>query len=322
MWLLCVAVVLITWWRKLRFDQRSKSPTPTTEPGHSPKAAVTLLAGAYAVFSLWAFVAWYRKHPPLSRFRWGGDGWFGKSTYAGGSDKLGHAWATMSLARLGTVILTRLGGFSRLKSSLLSAAFSETLFTGVEVYDGFFYEFSFSDLTGDTSGAIMAVLLDNFPRLNELLGFRVQYEPSTMYWRHLRGVSRCKTGTCSRWNIAEDYSGQTYLLAFHAAGIDAVRNRIGPASRIVDFAIGFDTRGYKPNPDPDIPPARQRMSLGLALNAQGVFDYVLEDRTSNAARRGRTVLHGIFEVFNAPYGSIPLLSTTRNRLRRPDPPRS
>src|SRR5258706_9743783 len=108
----------------------------------------------------------------------------------------------MSLARLGTAMLDDWGGYDRRTASIISTALSEALFIGVEVKDGFFYEFSFSDATGDTLGALAALALDNFPRLDELFDFRVQYWPSTMYLRKVDGSSPCPSGGGVRWGIS------------------------------------------------------------------------------------------------------------------------
>src|SRR5207248_9045071 len=72
-----------------------KHAQPVDHEDHKVAAATTL-ASAYAVFIGWTYLAWYRKHHPLSQYKWGGDGWVGDQTYAGGADKLGHAWATLS----------------------------------------------------------------------------------------------------------------------------------------------------------------------------------------------------------------------------------
>ncbi|HEY0252694.1 MAG TPA: DUF2279 domain-containing protein, partial [Kofleriaceae bacterium] len=220
------------------------SADPEPDEDH-PVAAVATLAGAYTVFGGWMYVAWYRNHRDLDQFKWGGDGWLGSQTYAGGADKFGHAWSTMALARGGTELLAQWGGFDRLKASIVSTALSEALFIGVEVRDGFTFEFSFSDLTGDTLGAALAFALSNWPRLDELFDYRVQYFPSPIYLRKLDGSSSCPTGGCSRWNIAEDYSGQTYLLAFHLGGIHALRDaEYGSWTRFVDITAGFQSRDY------------------------------------------------------------------------------
>ena len=326
---ICLLFVLMAWFRMNREKEKERAKAKDAEtrdkPAH-PVAAVTTLSAAYVVFAAWTFVAWYRFHRPLARYRWGGDGWLGVKTYAGGADKFGHAWATMALARLGTYILTSVGGFRRGRASMVSAGLSEALFTGVEVNDGFMYEFSFSDLTGDSIGMVLALALDNSPRLRELFAYRVQYFPSRMYARKIAGTSPCPHSSCSRWNIAEDYSGQTYLAALHLGGIHAVRNKIGTASRFVDLAAGFQSRHYRPTPDVDIAkPIRQDVFLGLSFNAQGFFDWLLENRPSVAAQRARTITHGLFEVFNLPFASLPLLGTSRSgpvRAVKPPPPAS
>jgi len=210
---------------------------PVPPRNHKLAAALTL-GGLYAGFTTWTYFAWYRHHKPLSQFRFGGDGWFSARTYAGGADKLGHAWATMSLARLGTEMLHQWGGYGKLTSTLVSTALSELLFLGVEVKDGFYYEFSYGDAVFDTAGALAAVALSLSPRLDELFDFRVEYWPSHEYRRQFDG---------GNVNIAEDYSGETYLLAFHLGGLHSLRDsRWGGWSRFVDVAVGFGTRATSP----------------------------------------------------------------------------
>jgi hypothetical protein len=318
MWLACVAILLLVWWRKGRLDEKIAAAKAVAEERKRkrkprPVAASATLGAVYAGFSAWTFVAWYRKHAPLSQYKWGGDGWMGVETYAGGADKCGHAWATMTLARLGTFILAEWGGFSRRKVSIISALLSEMLFTGVEVKDGVYYEFSFSDLTGDSIGMVLALLLDNFPRLAEAFSYRVDYRPSEMYERIV--FDKSTVPGFSRWNIAEDYSGQTYLAAFHPSAVKALRDTLGPLSRFVDVAIGFGSHNYKPRPDKDLADERphQDLSLRLAVNLKGIGDHVLEDRRSMAARSAKLILDGLFEVFNLPYGSVALATTSREK---------
>jgi hypothetical protein len=280
------------------------SPIIETSPPAPPRdhkyAAAFTLGGIYAGFTTWAYFAWYRKHKPLSQFRFGGDGWFGARTYAGGADKLGHAWATMSLARVGTEMLYQWGGYSKLTSTLVSTALSELLFLGVEVKDGTYYEFSYGDAAFDTAGALAAVALSLSPRLDELFDFRVEYWPSHEYRRQFDG---------GNVNVAEDYSGETYLLAFHLGGLHSLRDaRWGSWARFVDLAVGFGTRGYKPDPphretEPDYP-HRQELSIGLSLNVQGLSDWLFEGRS----RAAKNIGHAVFEVFNAGY--LPVIERT------------
>jgi hypothetical protein len=301
-----------------------KHAEPEVPADHKVAAAVTM-SGMYGAFIGWMYVAWYRKHHPLDQYKWGGDGWVGDETYAGGADKFGHAWATMSLARAGTEMLNQWGGYDRTTSNIISTVASELLFTGVEVKDGFYYEFSFSDLTGDSIGAVAGFALSQWPRLDELFDYRVEYWPSAMYQRKLDGSSPCPSGGCSKWNIAEDYSGETYLLAFHLGGIHALRDmKYGTISRFIDVAAGFSSRNYKP--ERCAPPActmeqaaadlaaapgkpQQHLYLGITLNAQGLFDYLFEGRASKSARATRKITHGVFEVFNPPFTYMSVEST-------------
>jgi len=274
--------------------------------GDHKLAAALTLGGVYAGFTTWTYFAWYRKHRALNQFKWGGDGWLGLQTYAGGADKFGHAWATMSLARLGTEMLYQWGGYSKLTSTLVSTALSELLFLGVEVKDGFYYEFSYSDAAGDTLGALAAAALSLSPRLDELFDFRVQYFPSAAYRKQFDG---------GNVNIAEDYSGETYLLALHLGAIHSLRDQSwGGWARFVDIAAGFETRGYKPDP-PNTPNTmlpdyehHQNLYLGVSLNAQGLLDWLFDGRSATAHK----LSHGLFEVFNVPFTFVPVLEQSRS----------
>lgn len=265
------------------------------------------LGSIYFGFSVWSYFAWYRGHPGKG-FAVGGDGWFGKGTYAGGADKLGHAWATMGLARGGTALLDA-GGWNHTHATLISAALADALFLAVEIKDGYYYEFSPGDFTMDTVGALAAVAFELSPRLDELFDFRVQYFPSDIYLRKLDGSSPCPAGHCSRWNIAEDYSGETYLLAMHLGAIHQLRDmKYGMWSQFVDVAVGFDTRNYKPPvEDPTVTIPHQQLYLGVSLNAQGLCDWLLRGRSEPA----RKITHGLFEMFNLPFTALPVIEHTR-----------
>lgn len=285
-------------------------PDASDRPRDHKLAAALTLGGLYAGFTTWTYFAWYRKGcrpepKPCKDFLWGRDGAFGADTYAGGADKLGHAWATLALARLGTEMLHQWGGYERRTSTIVGTALSEALFLGVEIRDGFSYQFSYWDFVFNTLGAALGFAQSTWPRVDELVDFRVQYFPSSGY------QDRFRDGDI---DVAEDYSGQTYLLALHLGALPRLRDaRWAWWARYVDLAVGFETRGYKPeveldpeNP-PAVPPQRQTLFFGLTLNAQGVFDRLLDRR----APRTRKVMHGLFEVFNLPGTTLPVLDGTR-----------
>jgi len=301
-------------------------PPPHQKADHKLTSALTL-AGLYAGFMGWAYIAWYRDHPeedtqsigeiwecavhPSTK---GCDGWFGVRTYAGGADKLGHAWATMVLARGGFQVLTK-GGWHRNHAALASAVLAEGLFLAVEIKDYFYYEFSPGDFTMNTLGALAAVAFDLSPRLDELVDFRVQWWPSDQY-RHnlLDRDSPCAMHvkgqpSCSRLNVAEDYSGETYLLALHLGAIDPIRRLpYGVVSKFVDLSLGFKSRNYKPPPTlmPEPVTRTQELFIGLSFNVQGLVDHLLPQQSTL-----RKVGHGVFEVLTPPL-TVPLIGSDRS----------
>jgi hypothetical protein len=281
-------------------------------------AASLTLAGLYAGFIGWTYLAWYRK--PSHEFRWADpkkdgnwkiwseEGWFGKNGYAGGADKMGHAWATLALARAGTEMLNQWGGYSRLTSAIVGTSLSEALFLGVELRDGTSYSFSTGDFVFNTLGAGLAFAQSVWPSVDEAVDFRVEYFPS--------GAYRDRFSKNTDLDIAEDYSGQSYHLAFHLGAIDRLQRwRYGGWSKFVDLTLGFESRGYKPDPLYKIDEAtcaetgmrcdfakERNVFVGLSLNAQGLFDYLLRGRSEPL----RLVTHGTFEVFAIPYTTVRL----------------
>ncbi len=283
---------------------------PPEPPDHRVRAAATI-GGLYLGFSAWAYFAWYRDVESLDEFGWGGDGYFGRNTYAGGADKLGHAWATYTLGRATTGVL-RWGGFGRTSAAIAGAGLSWALFLAVEIKDGFYYRFSPGDLLLNTSGAVLAAAMTLSPPLDRLLDFRVAYWPSDEYlglWRGEYNGSRKGNSL----NIAEDYSGETYLLMLHLGAlprVPAVPDAVADALRYVDVGVGFETRKYKPDAVPEAVPT-QRLFLGVTIDLQRVVDRALAGRPSRAARTTRSVATNLLEYLAPPFSVLPVLDTSR-----------
>lgn len=265
------------------------------------------LAALYGGLTTWAYFAWYHDVPDLPEFSVGGDGYFGVDTYAGGADKLGHAWANLALSRGSTEIL-RWGGWGRGAASAIGSGLSWAFFLFVEIKDGFYYQLSPGDLIGNTAGAALSAAMVNWPALDDAIDFRVEYWPSPEY-RH-------RVSSDGDVNVAEDYSGQTYLLAFHLGALRPLREqRWGRLSRYVDVAVGFETRNYKPDPVGPHPDERQKLFFAVALNLQGVIDDALEGRSGGAARIGRKIGHGVFELLSPPFTALPVVDASRAQMR-------
>lgn len=272
------------------------------------------LGGIYAGFATWMYFAWYYDKPRLTGFEIGGDGGFGENTYAGGADKLGHAWANAALTRGGAELL-RWGGWRPSHAALISAGLSWSLFLFVEIKDGFYYEFSPGDLLANTTGAVLGAAMTHWPRLDRLIDFRVAYWPSVEYRSILSGDFH-GSDRVNSVNIAEDYSGQTYFLALHLGAVPrpaATPRWLGGALDYVDVGVGFHATKYKPDP-PEEPPyvRRQQLFLGATVDLQRVLDRALGGRRGRAARVTRAIGHGLLEFMSPPSSLLPLVSTSRS----------
>lgn len=309
--LLCLPAPLRAQSREAPTEQNaSQQPTTADEPQAVPMAAVEEdtgnprlysaagVSGFYVMLGTWAYFAWYHNVDGLPDFTVGGDGYFGKGTYAGGADKFGHFWINYFLGRMGTPILER-GGWDRLSASLISAGLSWTFFAFIEVKDGFYYQLSPGDMYGNTLGALAAVAMENVPVLDEMFDFRLDYFPSSEY-RH-------RVATDTDVNIAEDYSGQTYLLALHLKSLPLSKPRWMRWSRYVDVVGGFESRNYKPAPRDTARP-RQSLFLGVSINLQ----HALSEAFGSPPRRiPHRIGHTVFEHWSPPYTTLRLGESIR-----------
>lgn len=271
------------------------APEPVEPPVEDHRVLSAIgLGGTYVTLGTWAWFAWYYNRPRLPQWKFGGDGWFGDTTYAGGADKFGHFWANLTFSRLGTDLLRR-GGWGKWSSSAIGSGMSLAFFFMVEVKDGFFYEFSPSDMAGNTTGALLAFAMSNWPALDDALDVRVQWWPSVQFQRQLSA------------NFVEDYSGETYLFAYKPRSLRFVREGDWDVRwlEFVNPVIGFQSRGYKPLPLPsDNEIRKQEIFVGLTIDLQAVFDETLGDARSRAGRWGHNVGHTVTEFVNAPYTTL------------------
>jgi hypothetical protein len=183
-------------------------PEEATQPKSHSKTkfvAVTSIVGVHMAYATWAYFAWYRE-ANLKNFYFAHEPAFAAATYAGGADKLGHVWSNYALTRGTTAVLVA-GGWPRRESSLVSAGLTEVAFLLTEIEDGFVFGFETYDLIANGSGAVLGLVMENFPAVDRLLDFRVQYLPSEAYRYHLR-----KEGSV---DVGQDYTGQSYLLSLH-----------------------------------------------------------------------------------------------------------
>jgi len=147
-------------------------------------------------------------------------------------------------------------------------------------------------------GAALSVLMVNMPAVDRLLDLRVEYLPSSQYWHNLT--------TSGDLDVAQDYSGQSYMLALHLGALPRITE---PAwmrwASYVDLVAGFETRNYSPPlSDPDLE-RRQTVYAGAAINMQAVLAGLFCDST------GRRIGHGFFELVSVPYTTLRAAEASR-----------
>jgi hypothetical protein len=279
-------------------------PDEDRPPRDHRLASAAVLGGLYLGFSTWAYFAWYRNQPSLGEFEWGEDGYFGRNTYAGGADKLGHAWANLVLSRASTSLL-RWGGWGRAPAAAVGSGLTWGLFLFVEIRDGYYYKFSPGDTVFNSAGALLSALFVMYPRLDELFDFRVAYSPSPEYIGLWRGeYNGPKKG--NSLNIAEDYSGQTYIAALHLGALPLPRSTppaARTALRYLDLGVGFRTRRYKPDAVEGSTPT-QELYVGVGLNLQSLIDRAVGGTPRKTGR-------AIVEHLTPPFTMLPVISGSR-----------
>ena len=108
-------------------------------------------AGLSTLVVVGGTLAWWRDEPYVG-WNWRNTGFFGRTTYAGGSDKVGHAFAWWLGLRASTQIFEWFG-ISRRHSLIAGTTFSLVLGNVVEVGDAFTrYGFEWPDVIANVAG--------------------------------------------------------------------------------------------------------------------------------------------------------------------------
>ncbi len=316
----CAAALVVAWSPAPARALEPLVAVPLAEPEQLPPApsaarkwgSLAGVSGVYAGAATYMYFAWYHGQPGRPAFRVGGDGWFGAQTYAGGADKLGHAWAGLALSRVSGEILDW-GGWERWRAGVIGSGLTVGLLTLFEVKDGYHTEFSPGDAVFNVLGAGLNAAMMAWPPLDELLDLRVEYFPSREYRALVRGERPPPDPAAPHQvslNFVEDYSGQRYLVALHLGALPGLRGRAW--ARLVDVAVGYEADGYKPEPLDGGGGRSQHLFAAVSVNLQGAIDLALADRTDGVASGARAVGHLVFELVNPPFGSFVLAGGTRS----------
>jgi len=214
-------------------------------------------------------------------FRTTNEGWFGNGTYAGGADKLGHAWGTY-LATRAVARTLEFAGNEPADALRLATWSALGAYTAIEVFDGYSkqYRFSKEDAIANAAGAGLAVLLEKRPALDRLLDFRLHYRRSPN----------------AAFDPLSDYSGQTYLLVLKAEGIPQLRSH--PVLRYVEFAAGYAARNFDEEPERRETRSRN-LYFGISLNLSALLDDTAFRDTPRSSWT-RRLTNGALEVVQVP----------------------
>lgn len=211
-------------------------------------------------------------------FKTAGEGWFGRNTDNGGTDKLGHMFTTYTGTRLLASAFAAAGN-GREASVRLAGWTTLGIFTGIEVVDGLSRNWRFSpeDALMNAAGVALGVLMENRPGLDEKIDLRFAYRKSSG----------------SRFDPFGDYAGQRYLLVLKAEGFDALRST--PALRYLELGIGYQAR-FTPGGE-----RRRDVYVGVSLNLSRLLADAAYggQRASTPAQR---VAETAFEYLQLPVG--------------------
>ena len=259
---------------------------PLTASDVRVRTALLLGGGGLAVFAYGKEKWWSDGFTDSFRAR--KEGWFGRETYAGGADKLGHAYGTYIGTRGLARALEWAGNDER--SALRIAAWSALgAYTAIEVLDGYSRRWTFSreDALANAAGVGAAILLERYPGLDRLMDFRLLYMP--------RDDSHS-------FAPLSDYSGQTYLLVFKAAGVPELRAH--PALRYLEVSAGYGARGFDDGPEARAGRSRS-LYLGISLNLAEVLSRTAFRDTAPSDWKRRAT-NGLLEVWQPPATVVPL----------------
>lgn len=236
-------------------------PVPSSSP--SPYLKWAILGVAPAVLFGYGATAWWDQGFSNKMTFDQDEGFFGASSYSGGSDKLGHMFAAYVTSKILNGLLLKMG------ETKDNALFYSSLTTGltyvlVEAVDAFQPQYGAGlwDMVFDVGGVAYNYAATQYPFFGRLFSFNLSYWPSTSY---LQGV---KGGDLNRMNAAEDYSGITYYFDFNAMQLFdfGALNGVG---RLPQLSVSFRTQGFSP---PEAHPTLE-YSMGIGLDVVSLIEF-------------------------------------------------
>lgn len=268
----------------LPISGETQSPSKLAAGSRNFRTGALIIGGVGGVLAYGSRHWW--KDGFTGSFRTVDEGWFGQDTYAGGADKLGHAYFSYA----GTRLLKHAfewAGNDKDTSLILSAATVLGTLTAVETLDGFSEKWKFSkeDLIMNIVGTGLGLLFEKNKRLDDLIDFRLHYWPSSDARR------------LDQENPVSDFSGQTYLAVVKASGVPQLRSH--SVMRYLELAAGYGSRGYEPNEGTPFPDRHRNLYFGISLNISEILgNTVFKDSAEKS--RSQRVTDTVLEYVQVP----------------------
>ncbi|MCB9653331.1 MAG: DUF2279 domain-containing protein [Deltaproteobacteria bacterium] len=233
-------------------DTSTQTPTETTSTGttageaqpigpglrdtdaSNPWVVVGVSSAIVGTIMVWGSQAWWDHG--LEPFHWRDTGYFGRETYAGGADKLGHFYATYLLVHGAASIYGALG-VPKTRAAWLAGCGVFLTANWIELIDGFTeYGFESGDVVANSLGTALGVLTTLSPEVDAVVGARIGYAPTRDFLAHDK--------TVLKW--INDYSGMLFYLDLKMNGVFSLLDRDPGFWRYVLLGPVYGTRDYSP----------------------------------------------------------------------------
>jgi hypothetical protein len=212
-----------------------------------------------------------------SGFHFKNEGWFGKSTYSLGMDKMHHAWKTYVITDVMESIIRRRTG-EKAGAAKTGAIISLGLLTYGEIMDGFTARTGFSnqDMTVHLAGAGLSLLRNTVPGLRDKLDFRMEFKP---------------TFGAEGLHLVDQLEKRKYFVSAQLSGFKGTRDT---PWRFLELHMGYYARGFSDRSKLAGEPQKRRVFLGLGFNVQALFSRQPKSRIERYAK-------GMLDYVQIPY---------------------
>lgn len=245
--------------------------------------------GAHLKKAKWEIgaVAAYITVPRIARrikqsapFHFHSEGWFGKSTYSLGMDKMLHAYKTYVITDVLQSVIARRTGDTR-GAAITAGIVGAGLMTWAEVFDGFSTTtgFSYEDGLVHLAGAGVSVLRNTVPGLRDKVDFRLEFKPK------FDGTMKDTRGRLAQ---------SKYLIAVQ---LDGFKRFERSPLRFAELQFGYYARGFSAAERLAGDPLKRRLFVGVGFNVQALFSRKPKSSAERIAR-------GAFDYIQVPYTAL------------------